>query len=330
MIRLEKLSKYYKSENNITLGLSKINLELHNKEFVAIVGESGSGKSTLLNVISGIDSYEEGELYFNNEETSHYDLTDWENYRRNNISFVFQNYGLIDSYTVYQNVLAAMVINNQTEEESKQTALDIINQVGLSTHITHKATKLSGGQKQRLAIARALAKDSKVLVADEPTGNLDSTTGSEIIALLKEISKTKLVIMVTHDYEEVKDIVTRKIRVFDGNIVEDTIVNALDYKEEIIEEKENKQIDKSLFFTKRNILSQPKRTFFTFLVTFVMSLLIGLIISGFVYYTNLNTYTDVYNPYFENLNPNRVVVRKDDNSIMSDTDLDILNNYKYT
>lgn len=330
MIRLENLSKYYKSENNISLGLSKINIEFNNKEFIAITGESGSGKSTLLNVISGIDSYEEGELYFDGLQTSHYDITDWENYRKENISFVFQNYGLIDSYTVYENVLTALIINNFDIQYAEKRSLEIIQQVGLNNHISHKATKLSGGQKQRLAIARAIAKDSKILVADEPTGNLDTTTGKEIIALLKEISKTKLVIIVTHDFEEVKDVVTRKIRVFDGKIAEDTIIKEVknDECKEVVIKKTN-SVNSSLFFSKLNIKSQPKRTSFTFLVAITMSLLIALVLTGYTYFSNLDTYTDIWNPYFDNINENRVVVKKDNNDYLDQDDYDILSNNKY-
>ncbi len=327
MIKLENISKYYKSESNITLGLSKVNLELSNKEFVAIVGESGCGKSTLLNVISGIDSYEDGELYFNGEETSHYDSTDWENYRRDNISFVFQNYGLIDSYTVYENVMAAMIINNYSEKEANTRVLEIIEQVGLTNHKTHKGTKLSGGQKQRLAIARAIAKESKVLVADEPTGNLDSVTGTEIIALLKEISNDRLVVMVTHNYEEIKDVATRKIRIFDGVIVEDTIIKKTENTDVIYKEKKkSNKINTSIYFSKLNITSQPKRTLFTFIVTLFISILVGLILTGYAYFDNSNTYSDVYNYYFENLNENRVVVKKEDGSFLSDNDYEQLSN----
>ena len=201
MIKLENVSKFYHNEGNVVLGLHRVNLEFKMGEFVAITGESGSGKSTLLNVISGLDSYEEGELYFNGEETSHYDEEDWQEYRKNNIGFVFQNYHLIDSYTVLENVESVMIINGISKKARRKRALEILKQVGLEKHLKHKGTKLSGGEKQRLAIARAIAKDTPVIVADEPTGNLDTKTGKQIIEILKELSKTKLVIMVTHNHD---------------------------------------------------------------------------------------------------------------------------------
>ncbi|MFI3252397.1 MAG: ABC transporter ATP-binding protein [bacterium] len=326
MIKLENLSKYYKSDSNITLGLSKINLELHNKEFVVITGESGSGKSTLLNVISGIDTYEDGELYFNGEETSYYDKTDWENYRRENIAFIFQNYGLIDSYTVLENVLSAMVINGAKAKDSINRAKEIIEKVGLTSHIKHKGTKLSGGQKQRLAIARALAKDSNVLVADEPTGNLDSKTGREIIELLKEISNEKLVVMVTHDFEEVKDLATRKIRVYDGLIAEDTIIKKTVENEYVKKTETRKNVlNTTLFFSKLNIKSQPKRTFFTFMVTIFMSILIGLLLTGVVEFSKMEI-AGISNVYFKNLDESRVVIKKEDDSSFTSSEILSLEN----
>lgn len=181
MIKLVNVSKYYHDENSVVLGLSKVNLELNKGEFVAITGESGSGKSTLLNVISGIDSYEDGEMYINGEETSYYSKEDWELYRKEKIGFIFQNYNLIDSYTVLENVIAVKLVQGVSYKDAKKNAIEILNKVGLGNFLKHKASKLSGGQKQRLAIARALSKDTEIIVADEPTGNLDKQNGKEII-----------------------------------------------------------------------------------------------------------------------------------------------------
>src|SRR5574344_422513 len=199
MLRLENISKYYYNSGNVTVGLEKINLSFNKGEFVAITGESGSGKTTLLNVLSGQDSYENGEMYFNCEPTSGFDQADWETYRRENIGFIFQNYNLIDSYTVLQNVESALWIKGYTKEEAKTKALSYINEVGLSSRKNHLASKLSAGQKQRLSIARALAKECEIIIADEPTGNLDSENGTEIMKLLSDLSKDMLVIIVTHN-----------------------------------------------------------------------------------------------------------------------------------
>ena len=187
MLKLVNVSKYYSSHNVIALGLRKINLELHSNEFVAIVGESGSGKTTLLNVICGIDSYEEGEMYLNGEETSYYSTAELEEYRKKYVAFVFQNYNLIDSYTVLQNVEAPLILAGYPKKEIRGRAIEIIKRVGLEKHLHHKATKLSGGQKQSIVIARALAKDCPIIAADEPTGNHDSYSAQQLSELLKDI-----------------------------------------------------------------------------------------------------------------------------------------------
>ena len=174
MLKLENLSKYYYSSSSVTCALRKINLEFNVGEFIAITGESGSGKTTLLNIISGLDSYEDGELYYNNKKTSYFDDSDWENYRKDQIAFIFQNYNLIDSYSVLENVMVTYIIEGRSYKEAKRKAKELLKFVGLDKDVHKKATKLSGGQKQRLAIARALAKDSQIIVADEPTGNLDN------------------------------------------------------------------------------------------------------------------------------------------------------------
>ena len=150
-------------------------------EFVVITGESGSGKSTLLNVLSGLDTYEEGEMYINGEETSHYSETDFENYRKQYVGNIFQSFNLVNSYTVYQNVELVLLLNGYKKKEVKNNILKILNKVGLLKFKNTKVSKLSGGQKQRVAIARALAKETPIIVADEPTGNLDSKSAKEIV-----------------------------------------------------------------------------------------------------------------------------------------------------
>ncbi|MDD3171803.1 MAG: ABC transporter ATP-binding protein, partial [Bacilli bacterium] len=284
MIRLENVSKYYHGDGTVALGLRKINLELGNKGFVVLTGESGSGKSTLLNVICGIDTYEEGEMYINNEETSYFDDTDWENYRRKSVGFIFQNYNLIDSYTVLENVEAAMVIQNIGKKERKRKALKLIEKVGLLSHVKHKAIKLSGGEKQRLAIARALAKDSIIIAADEPTGNLDSKSGKQIIELLYEISKEKLVIVVSHNYEETNNYANRKIRLFDGEIVEDIKIKEVEEKQERLSIKRTykmSRVKKSFIFATKNLKSQPKKTTLMMMVSLAVTLIVFLVFMSF-------------------------------------------------
>ena len=201
MLKLENVSKIYYNNGIIATGFSKVNLELNLGEFVVITGESGSGKSTLLNVISGLDSYEEGEMYINGQETSHYTEKDLEQYRKKYIANIFQNFNLINSYTVYQNVELVLLLSGYKKSQVKKKILDIIDQVGLTKFKNTKVSKLSGGQKQRVAIARAIIKDSPIIVADEPTGNLDTESAKDVIDILRKVSKDKLVIIVTHNIE---------------------------------------------------------------------------------------------------------------------------------
>ncbi len=215
LLKLSGIGKIYYSEGNVAVGIRGIDLAFERGEFVAVTGASGSGKSTLLNVISGMDSYEEGELYIEDCPTSHYLESDWEEYRSKYISFIFQDYNILESYTVLQNVeLALMHIKDKRERRKR--AVELLTRVGMEKHLRQKGSKLSGGQKQRTVIARALAKDSPIILADEPTGNLDEATSKEIIELLREVSKDKLLIVVTHNYEEVEGYATRHIRIFDG------------------------------------------------------------------------------------------------------------------
>lgn len=220
LLELKGIGKIYVSEGNVTVGIRGVNLSFDKGEFVAITGASGSGKSTLLNLLSGMDSYEEGELLIEGEPTSHYLQKDWEEYRKQYISFIFQEYNIIESFTVLENVELALM-NIPDRRERRARALELLRRVGLEKFIHHKGSKLSGGQKQRTVIARALAKDSPIILADEPTGNLDSKTSEEIVSLLREVSQDKLVIMVTHNFDQVEHCATRHIRIFDGAVESD-------------------------------------------------------------------------------------------------------------
>ena len=221
MLELGNVSKYYSSNNMVTTGFSRVSLKFNLGEFVAITGESGSGKSTLLNVISGLDSYEEGEMYINGKETSHYTEKDYEIYRRKYVGNIFQNFNLVNSYTVYQNIELVLLLNGKDKKDINEKILSLINQVGLAKYKNTKVSKLSGGQKQRVAIARALAMNTPIILADEPTGNLDKESSASVLKLLHDISKDKLVIIVTHNYDQVEQYVTRKITMNDGRVLED-------------------------------------------------------------------------------------------------------------
>ena len=236
MIELKNVSKFYSDNNNVTVGLRNVSIKLNKGEFVAITGDSGSGKSTLLNVVSSIDTYDEGEILYYGNETFYFNQNDSDIFRKNNVSFIFQKYNIVDSYTVLQNVMLPLLIKGKTEDEAKTEALEIIKRVGLEHRVNNKGTKLSGGEKQRCVIARALATDAPILACDEPTGNLDKKTSEEIIKLIKEVSNDKLVLIVTHDYESIKDICTRKIKLSDGEIVED-----ITFKVGVEEEKKDEE-----------------------------------------------------------------------------------------
>ena len=272
LLQLKDIGKIYVSDSNVAVGIRGVNLSFERGEFVAITGKSGSGKSTLLNVISGMDSYEEGELFIEGQPTSHYLQPEWEEYREKYISFIFQDYNIIDSLTVLQNVELALMHIEDTKERRKR-ALDLIDRVGLTSHVKHKGSKLSGGQKQRTVIARALAKDSPIILADEPTGNLDSRTSEEIIALLKEVSKDKLLIVVTHNFEQVEEHATRHVRIFDGSVESDSVIRKPNAEERFTQEsnqaknlskkeERKKDLKNGLILGRTIFTAKPRLSFF--------------------------------------------------------------------
>ncbi len=327
VIKLENVSKFYKSTETVSIGMQKVNLEFSMGEFVAVTGESGSGKSTLLNVVSGLDSYEEGEFYLFGEETSHFIISDWEAYRSAYVGFVFQNYNIIDSYTVLQNVLLALEVQGYDPKKKKARALELIDEVGLSSHINHKASKLSGGQKQRAVIARALAKDCPIIVADEPTGNLDSKSAEQVMELLHNISRNKLVIVVTHDFEIIEPYATRKIKMHDGEVVEDKHLKKID-KDIVAEEPVAKKMNfiTLMKFAFRNLISTPKRTFFILLMQMIVMLAFTLIYaseqSAMLQQSTSNISTNI------NVTETRLLVEKRDGSDLTQADFDYFNSIR--
>lgn len=320
MIKLKNVSKFYYSKGVIASGFSKVNVEFNIGEFVAITGESGSGKSTLLNVISGLDTYEEGEMYVDGKETSHYMEKDWEDYRRKYIGNIYQNFNLINSYTVYQNIELVLILNGLTKKEARPKVLELIKKVNLEKFTKTKVSKLSGGQKQRVAIARALAKDVPVIIADEPTGNLDKRSAESIVKLLKELSKDKLVIIVTHNYEQISEYATRKITMHDGKILED---------KKIKEVKEGPSIENNYqnitFFNKIRL---GIRNTFNVLPKFILLLIVYLfiVVSLMAEYSSFkkseyeNSKTG-YNYIFQDLSEERIIINKKDKSPFTDEEL---------
>ena len=320
LISLKNVSKFYYSKGVIASGFTKVNLDLNDGEFVAITGESGSGKSTLLNVISGLDSYEEGEMYINGLETSHYTEKDFEDYRRKYIGNIFQSFNLVNSYTVYQNIELVLLLNGNKKKDVKKNVLELIKKVGLYKFRNQKVSKLSGGQKQRVAIARALAKETPIIIADEPTGNLDSKSATEILKLLSEIAKDKLVIVVTHNYEQIEKYVTRKITMSDGRIIEDKSFNKVDKKDDI-------RTSNYKNITSLNKLRLGIRNAFNIKVKFLLLLFVYffVIFALSVEYTSFkdeeyNIKKSGVNEYFVDSSDKRVVLTKKDGSPFEEAD----------
>ena len=284
LLRLKNIGKIYDSNDILTIGIRGVNLDFDYNEFVTIEGESGSGKSTLLNVIAANDSYEEGELYFNGAETSHYSETDWEKYREKNIAMIFQDFNIIENLTVLENVELAL-LRVEDKIERRKTAEDLIAKVGLTAQKNRKGSKLSGGEKQRTVIARALAKDSPVILADEPTGNLDVKASKEVAALLKAVSKDKLVIVVTHNPEFFVEYATRRVTIFDGSVKEDQVIRKplpkTSADKEEIKAGKWRNFKNTMHIGTLNYKSRPKFTAMMSFALFVCAITLFLVISVF-------------------------------------------------
>lgn len=222
MLQVKNITKVYETGNFTQKALDGVSIKFRENEFVSILGPSGSGKTTLLNIIGGLDQYSTGDLIINGKSTTKYRARDWDAYRNNSVGFVFQSYNLILHQSVLANVEMALKLTGVKNEERKRKAKEVLEKVGLIDHINKKPTQLSGGQMQRVAIARALINDPDILLADEPTGALDSKTSVQIMDLLKEIAKDKLVIMVTHNPELANQYSNRIIKIADGKVVDDS------------------------------------------------------------------------------------------------------------
>ena len=222
MLQIKNISKQYKTGSLVQKALDNVSLDLRDSEFVAVLGPSGSGKTNLLNIIGGLDRYDSGELIINSVSTKEYKNKDWDSYRNHSIGFVFQSYNLIQHQSVLANVELALTIGGVSRGERKKRAKKALEDVGLAQHIHKRPNQLSGGQMQRVAIARALVNDPDILLADEPTGALDSQTSIQVMELLKEVAKDRLVVMVTHNPELAQEYATRIIRLKDGHVTDDS------------------------------------------------------------------------------------------------------------
>lgn len=323
MLELKNVSKFYYKKGIVSSGISKVSLKFDMGEFIAITGESGSGKSTLLNVISGLDTYEEGEMYVNGEETSHYNEEDYEEYRKKYIGNIFQSFNLVNSYTVYQNVELVLLINGETRRSVKHKVIDILKKVNLYKYRHTKVSKLSGGMKQRVSIARCLAKDTPIIIADEPTGNLDSKNAKSVLKLLYEISKYKLVIVVTHNFEQISEYATRRITMHDGSVIEDMKLKDKNEVKEVNTSKFKKtKVISNLRLGIRNTFNiVPKFLLLTFVYLFVLISIVG-VYSAFL---ELESTNNTYNSFFNETDANkRVIVKKKDNSSFTEEEINKL------
>lgn len=225
MLELKQIVKDYKVGDSTFRAVDKIDVSFRKGEFVAILGPSGCGKTTTLNIIGGLDRYTEGDLVINGTSTKDFSEKDWDAYRNHSIGFVFQSYNLINHLSVLDNVELGMTLSGVSQGERRKRALEVLERVGLKTQVHKRPTKLSGGEKQRVAIARALVNDPDIILADEPTGALDSKTAHEILNLIQEISEEKLVIMVTHAKKYADEYASRIVELLDGKVVNDSINN---------------------------------------------------------------------------------------------------------
>ena len=264
MLELKNITKIYNSGAGVQRALDNVSISFGGHEFVSILGASGSGKTTLLNLIGGLDGYDEGDMIVDGTSTKSFADKDWDSYRNGTIGFVFQSYNLISHLSVLENVKLALSISGISNRESKKRAIEVLKNVGLEEHINKKPNQLSGGQMQRVAIARALVTDPKIILADEPTGALDSSTSAQIMDLIKEISKEKLVIMVTHNAEIAEKYSDRIVRLADGVVIEDTAANSVrDSGSEYKCAKTSMSLAQAINSSFKNLLTKKVRTALT-------------------------------------------------------------------
>ena len=270
MLSLKHIYKAYEVGESFIEALKDITIDFRKNEFVSVLGHSGCGKTTLLNIIGGLDQYSDGDLIINDVSTKKYKSRDWDSYRNHSVGFVFQSYNLIPHQTVLANVELALTLSGVSKSERKKRAIEVLKKVGLSDQLYKKPNQMSGGQVQRVAIARALINNPDILLADEPTGALDSTTSLQIMELLKEVAKDKLVIMVTHNPELAEKYSTRIVKLLDGRIISDSNPYKPEAKLEEEKKKRKKRVKKPSmsFFTAlslsfNNLLTKKGRTFMT-------------------------------------------------------------------
>ena len=280
MLTLKDITKIYKTGDFEQKALDKVNISFRENEFVSILGRSGGGKTTLLNIIGGLDKYTSGDLLIDGKSTKNFKDSDWDYYRNVSVGFIFQAYNLISHQTILSNVELALTLSGVKKEDRKKRAIEALDKVGLKDHIYKKPAELSGGQMQRVAIARALVNNPEIVLADEPTGALDTNTSKQIMELLKEIAKDRLVIMVTHNPELAEKYSTRIVKIRDGQILDDS--NPFDANENVENFKTKKlslRLSQALNLSFNNLLTKKARTILTAFAGSIGIIGIALVIS---------------------------------------------------
>ena len=300
MLQLNNITKDYISGDTVVNALKGISISFREHEFVSILGQSGCGKTTMLNIIGGLDRYTDGDLIIGGRSTKEFKDKDWDSYRNHKIGFIFQSYNLIPHQTVLSNVELALTLSGVSKTERRKRAVEALEMVGLGDQINKKPNQMSGGQMQRVAIARALVNDPDIILADEPTGALDSETSVQVMDILKKISDNKLIIMVTHNAELAEQYSSRIIRLLDGKVTDDTAPYEIPAGKEIspvagaLDKKNKKEKVSMSFFTAlslsfKNLLTKKGRTFLTSFAGSIGIIGIALILSlssGFQAYIN--------------------------------------------
>ena len=280
MLTLKDITKIYKTGDFEQKALDKVNISFRENEFVSILGRSGGGKTTLLNIIGGLDKYTSGDLLIDGKSTKNFKDSDWDYYRNVSVGFIFQSYNLISHQTILSNVELALTLSGVKKEDRKKRAIEALDKVGLKDHIYKKPAELSGGQMQRVAIARALVNNPEIVLADEPTGALDTNTSKQIMELLKEIAKDRLVIMVTHNPELAEKYSTRIVKIRDGQILDDS--DPYDINENVENFKTKKlslRLSQALNLSFNNLLTKKARTILTAFAGSIGIIGIALVIS---------------------------------------------------
>lgn len=297
MLSLKGITKIYKSGDSTVYALDNVSIDFRKNEFVSILGPSGGGKTTLLNIVGGLDRYTFGDLIIGAKSTKKFNAKDWDTYRNHSVGFIFQSYNLIPHQSVLSNVELALTLSGVSKKERRKRAIQALEKVGLGDQIKKKPNQMSGGQMQRVAIARALVNDPEILLADEPTGALDSTTSLQIMELLKEIANDRLVVMVTHNPELAEKYSTRIVKLLDGKVVDDSDPYTEEFKEEPVKKEKSKGRKKHTsmsFFTAlslslKNLMTKKTRTILTSFAGSIGIIGISLILS---LSTGINAYIE--------------------------------------